>query len=52
VTLLPGAIVCYREWYGEDREALKGQNLGLKLPIEEWASGVLKRSGNERSSTT
>lgn len=46
ITLLPGAIVCYREWYGEDPQR-PGQNIGLKLPIEEWASGVLKRSANE-----
>ena len=42
VTLLPGALVCYREWYGEDPDR-PGQNLGLKLPVEEWAAGVLKR---------
>jgi hypothetical protein len=46
VTLLPGALVCYREWYGEDPKR-PSQNLGLKLPVEEWAAGVLKRSGNE-----
>jgi hypothetical protein len=46
LTLLPGALVCYREWYGEDPER-PGQNLGLKLPVEEWALGVLKRSGAE-----
>lgn len=47
VTLLPGAMVCYREWYGEDPER-PGQNLGLKLPVEEWAAGVLKRSRHEQ----
>jgi hypothetical protein len=46
VVLLPGALVCYREWYGED-EQREGQNIGLKLPIEDWARGVLKRSGDE-----
>lgn len=46
ITLLPGALVCYREWYGED-EKRPGQNLGLKLPVEEWAGGVLKRTGDE-----
>jgi len=46
VMLLPGALVCYREWYGEDQER-PGQNLGLKLPAEEWAAGVLKRSRGE-----
>lgn len=46
VTLLPGALVCYREWYGEDPDR-PGQNLGIKLPVEEWAAGVLKRSGAE-----
>lgn len=44
--LLPGALVCYREWYGED-PARPGQNLGLKLPVEEWAAGVLQRSRGE-----
>jgi hypothetical protein len=47
VTLLPGALVCYREWYGEDPER-PGQNLGLKLPVEEWGLGVLKRTGEEK----
>ena len=47
MTLLPGALVCYREWYGEDPKR-PGQNLGLKLPIEEWAAGVLKRTGDEK----
>ena len=46
VMLLPGALVCYREWYGEDPKR-PGQNLGLKLPVEEWAAGVLKRSHDE-----
>lgn len=46
VTLLPGALVCYREWYGEDSKR-PGQNIGLKLPVEEWAAGVLKRSRGE-----
>lgn len=42
VMLLPGALVIYREWYGED-EKKKGQNLGMKLPVEAWAKGVLDR---------
>jgi hypothetical protein len=46
VVLLPGALVCYREWYGEDPRR-PGQNLGLKLPVEEWAAGVLERSRGE-----
>jgi hypothetical protein len=46
VVLLPGALVCYREWYGEDPQR-EGQNIGLKLPVEEWARGVLERSGRE-----
>lgn len=46
MTLLPGAIVCYREWYGEDATR-PGQNLGLKLSIEEWARGVLERTGED-----
>jgi len=43
VLLLPGALVCYREWYGESKEQ-PSQNIGLKLPIEEWAKGVLERN--------
>jgi hypothetical protein len=46
VTLLPGALVCYREWYGEDADR-PGQNFGLKLPIEEWAKGVIDRCKDE-----
>jgi hypothetical protein len=52
VTLLPGALVCYREWYGEvkeqDGQDVSGRNLGLKLPVEEWGLGVLKRCGDEQ----
>lgn len=47
VTLLPGALVCYREWYGEDADH-PSQNLGLKLPIEEWARGVIARCKDEK----
>lgn len=47
VTLLPGALVCYRELYGEQTGKLAGHNLGLKLPVEEWASRVLKKTGDE-----
>jgi hypothetical protein len=46
MTLLPGALVNYREWYGEDPKR-PGQNIGLKLSVEEWAGGVLKRSRDE-----
>jgi hypothetical protein len=46
VVLLPGALVCYREWYGEDPER-PAQNLGLKLSVEEWARGVWLRSRGE-----
>jgi len=49
MTLLPGALVCYREWYGEDPKR-PAQNIGIKLPIEEWAAGVLKRSSGEEIS--
>lgn len=49
VTLLPGALVCYREWYGESKEQ-PSQNIGLKLPIEEWAKGVLERCRGEEIS--
>ncbi len=46
VTILPGALICYREWYGEE-PTRPGQNIGLKLPVEEWAAGVLKRCKDE-----
>lgn len=49
VMLLPGALVCYREWYGESKEQ-PSENLGLKLPVEEWAKGVLKRGQNDELS--
>ncbi len=42
VTLLPGALVIYKEWYGED-DKRPGQNIGMKLPVEAWAKGVLDR---------
>lgn len=49
MTLLPGALVCYREWYGESKERTS-ENIGLKLPIEEWAKGVLVRCKDEEIS--
>ena len=35
-----GALVCYREWYGAS-----GPNVGLKLPCEEVAKGIIEREG-------
>lgn len=46
VTILPGALVCIKEWYGQARDQ-RGHdriNVGLELPIEDWALGVLKRT--------
>lgn len=44
ITVPRGAIVRYREWYGMQPDQ---DNVGLRLPVETWAKGVLKRSGNE-----
>lgn len=39
-----GALVVYREWYG----CKPGEtNMGIKMPAERWALGVLKRSAKE-----
>jgi hypothetical protein len=44
ITIPRGALVRYREWYGaKPRET----NVGLQLPIESWAKGVLMRSRND-----
>jgi hypothetical protein len=44
ITIPRGALVCYREWYGCE----KGRtNVGLKKPVEWWASGVLRRQRND-----
>lgn len=42
-----GAIICYREWYGCDEEALKQgrANVGLRLTAEEVATGISEREG-------
>jgi hypothetical protein len=42
-----GALICYREWYGCDEEALRQgrANVGLKLTAEEVAEGILRREG-------
>jgi hypothetical protein len=43
--LLPrGSLVRYREWYGAKPNE---SNVGLKLPIESWAKGVLMRSKSD-----
>ncbi len=39
-----GALVRYREWYGMKPDQ---DNVGLHLPVETWAKGVLTRSGSE-----
>jgi hypothetical protein len=44
ITIPKGAIVRYREWYG-NKEGMA--NIGLKLTVEEWAKGVLSRSKGE-----
>ncbi|MCA3704265.1 MAG: terminase [Methylobacterium sp.] len=38
-----GCLVRYREWYGSNGEP----NVGLKLPAEEVAAGILKREAGE-----
>jgi hypothetical protein len=42
-TLLPrGALVRYREWYGAS-----APNIGLKIPVEDIAAGIVSREMNE-----
>jgi hypothetical protein len=41
--LPPGAIVCYREWYGSPNHS----NTGLKLHAEEVARGIVERERYE-----
>lgn len=41
-----GALVRYREWYGSTGEP----NVGLKLPVEEVAAGILSRERGEHIS--
>ena len=41
--LPPGAIVCYREWYGSPNHS----NTGLKLHAEEVAQGIVERERYE-----
>jgi hypothetical protein len=36
----PGALICYREWYGADPKEI---NIGLKLTAEEVAQGIKDR---------
>jgi hypothetical protein len=42
-----GAIVRYREWYGAILTA-SGKRIGLKLPAEAIASGIIAKSGDEK----
>jgi hypothetical protein len=39
-----GSLVVYREWYGCRANQL---NVGIQLPVESWAMGVLKRCADE-----
>jgi hypothetical protein len=44
-----GALVCYREWYGMEKNQ---PNVGLRLVAEEVAAGILERQApNERIDT-
>lgn len=36
-----GALVRYREWYGKKENQ---DNVGIKLPVEKWAAGVMRRT--------
>jgi len=36
-----GSLVRYREWYGKKANM---DNVGLKLPVDKWAKGVLTRT--------
>lgn len=44
ITIQRGSLIKYREWYGADT---KKDNVGLNLPIESWAKGVLMRGRND-----
>ncbi|HEX5128237.1 MAG TPA: hypothetical protein VFV90_00755, partial [Usitatibacter sp.] len=44
ITIPRGSLIRYREWYGSK----KGEtNIGLNLPIESWAKGMLQRSRSD-----
>jgi len=46
ITVPRGSLVRYREWYGMK----EGQdNRGLKIPVENWAVGVVQRSPVEEN---
>jgi hypothetical protein len=47
ITIPRGSLIRYREWYGM-KPGQKDPNIGMKLPVEEWAAGVLKRSEGEK----
>lgn len=36
-----GALVRFREWYGKKENQ---DNVGIKLPVDKWADGILKRT--------
>lgn len=40
-----GSLVCYRNWYGLKPKHI---NVGLHMPVEAWADGVLYRSRLEK----
>lgn len=44
ITIPRGSLIRYREWYGVKAGET---NIGLNLPIESWAKGVLQRSRND-----
>jgi hypothetical protein len=44
ITVPRGSIVRYREWYGKKKNQ---DNIGLKMPVEVWTTGVYKRTGDE-----
>lgn len=45
ISIPRGSLVVYREWYGCRPKQV---NVGIQLPVESWAMGVLKRSGGEK----
>jgi hypothetical protein len=44
ISIPRGSLVVYREWYGCHA---KQSNVGIQLPVDSWAMGVLKRSAEE-----
>jgi hypothetical protein len=44
ISIPRGSLVVYREWYGCRANEM---NAGIRLPVESWAMGVLKRGADE-----